>query len=97
MCKISVVLPGEGGGGFFGGVLIQVKICFDIQNKLKICGSACVSWLLFFIKFFVFYPLMLSGIFKVWKFGMGYFLGLVFGPGIFSGSEFYPHSTIPVS
>ena len=39
---------------------------------------------------------MLSGIFKVWKLGMGYFLGLVFGPGIFSGSEFYPHSTIPV-
>ena len=35
-----------GGGGFFRGVLIQVKICFDIQNKLKICGSACVSWLL---------------------------------------------------
>ena len=31
---------------FLGGALIQVKICFDIQNKLKICGSACVSWLL---------------------------------------------------
>ena len=31
---------------FFGGVLIQVKICFDIQNKLKTHGSACVSWLL---------------------------------------------------
>ena len=39
-------LEGRGGGGFFRGVLIQVKICFDIQNKLKICGSACVSWLL---------------------------------------------------
>ena len=97
MCKISVVLSGEGGGGFFRGVLIQVKICFDIQIKLKICGSACVSWLLnVLLNFFVFYPLMLSGIFKVGKFGMGYFLGLAFGPGIFSGSEFYPHSTIPV-
>ena len=25
-----------------GGALIQVKICFDSQNKLKICDSACV-------------------------------------------------------
>ena len=40
---------------------------------------------------------MLSGIFKVGKFSLGYFLGLVFGPGIFAGSEFYPHSTIPVT
>ena len=31
---------------FFWGGLIQVKICFDIQNKLKIRGSACVFWLL---------------------------------------------------
>ena len=31
---------------FFWGGLIQVKICFDIQNKLKIRGRACVFWLL---------------------------------------------------
>ena len=31
---------------FWGSALIQVKISFDIQNKLKIYGSACVSWLL---------------------------------------------------
>ena len=98
MCKISVVLPGTGAEGFFRGVLIQVKICFDIQIKLKICGTACVSWLLnVLLNFCVFYPLMLSGIFKVAKFSLGYFLGFVFGPGIFSGSEFYPHSTIPVT
>ena len=95
MCKISVVLPGEGGGEFFRGVLIQVKISFDIQIKLKICLRILTSSC--FIKFFVFYPLMLSGIFKVGKFSLGYFLGLVFGPGIFSGAEFYPYSTIPVT
>ena len=31
---------------FLGCALSQVKICFDIQNKLKIRNSACVSWLL---------------------------------------------------
>ena len=82
---------------FLGGALIQVKICFDIQNKLKIRGSACVSWLLNVLLIFVLYHLMLSGILKVWKFGMGYFSRLVLGPGIFSGPEFYPHSIIPVT
>lgn len=46
MQDISSIARGGGGGGFFRGVLIQVKSCFDIQIKLKICGSACVSWLL---------------------------------------------------
>ena len=95
MQDISSIARGGEGGEFFRGVLIQVKISFDIQIKLKIClriqTSSC------FIKFFVFYPLTLSGIFKVGKFSLGYFLGLVFGPGIFSGSEFYPFSTIPVT
>jgi len=50
--SLKFSIPGFFGVGKFGlkllfwGALIQIKICFDIQNKLKIRGSACASWLL---------------------------------------------------
>ena len=81
----------------FGGALIQVKICFDIQNKLKICRSACVSWLLNVLLIFCVTSFNAFWNFQGWEVRHGIFLGLVFGPGIFSGSEFYPHSIIPVN
>ena len=50
-----------------------------IQNNLKILGSAdCIYSSCYIMSSFL-------EIFKAWKFGMGIFWGLIFGPGIFLG------------
>ena len=68
-----------------------------IQNNLKIHGSALAPWprssankvqpnLFCFLE-----------IFKAPKFCMGFLGGLIFGPGIFLGFDFRPHSIIPAT
>ena len=75
----------------------MIGILGGIQNNLKIHGSALVPWprssankvqpnLFCFLE-----------IFKAQKFGMGVLGGLIFGPRIFWGFDFRPHSIIPAT
>ena len=84
---------------FFLGALIQVKICFEIQNKLTIRVSACVSWLLNVLLIFcVMISFNAFCNFQGLEIRQGIFFRFSnFGPGIFSASEFYPHSIIRVT
>ena len=77
---------------FFGWLDLS-RDFLGIQNNLKICGSACISWpcssankvkpnLFRKTLFLVLYNLMLSGHFQGAEIQHGVFLMLIFGPGI---------------
>ena len=89
--------------GFFGGLR------FSIQGFFKVGKFGQVFfWILdlgrdFFgcskvvFPFFVLYHLMLCGNFYGQEIHQGIFWGLNFGPEIFLGFDFCPHSIIPVT
>ena len=95
----------EGGGGgvllisshgddrrFFLGLKSSILGFFGVGNNLKICGGTRISpgHVVLQMKY---NQICFATFFKVWKFGMEFLGGLIFGPRIFGGFDFAPISS----